>query len=64
VRRLAAAFATYSPPQSIKARQASPRKKPEQALALHMVLREPINIEENKRRQGSQWQKPLADDYY
>jgi hypothetical protein len=27
-------------------------------------LREPINIEENKRRQGSQWQKPLADDYY
>ena len=56
-------FATYSLPQSIKARRASPKKKPDEALALHMVLREPINIEENKRRQADQWQKPLADDY-
>jgi hypothetical protein len=62
VRPLAAAFATYSPPQSIKARHASPKKKPEQALALHMVLREPFNTEQNKRRQEDQWQKPLADD--
>lgn len=63
VRPLAAAFAAYSPPQSIKARHASPKKKSEQALALHMVLREPFNIEQNKRRQQDQWQKPLADVY-